>query len=64
MKVLKNIKLNQFSKAELENREMNALKGGADCYACVCGCSGSGHAYSATPVETSANTTTGSNATA
>ena len=30
---LGNIKLNQFSKAELEKRKLNSLKGGCDCYA-------------------------------
>ena len=38
MKTLKKIKLNQLSKVELENREMNALKGGDDCGNCVCVC--------------------------
>jgi hypothetical protein len=37
MKKLGKLKLNQFSKAELENREMNALRGG-DCTGCVCSC--------------------------
>ena len=35
MKKLGKLKLNQFSKAELEKREMNALKGGCSC-ACPC----------------------------
>jgi natural product precursor len=35
MKKLNSLKLNQLSKAEMEQREMNSLKGGA--CACVCG---------------------------
>lgn len=35
MKKLGKLKLNQLSKVELEQREMNALRGG--CY-CSCGC--------------------------
>ena len=31
MKILGNIKLNQFSKTELEQRAMNALRGGMRC---------------------------------
>lgn len=41
MKKLSKIKLNQFSKEELDRRKMNALKGGCACtYAggCVRGC--------------------------
>jgi len=41
MKTLSKIKLNQFSKNELDQRKMNALKGGCGCtgYGCVaCGC--------------------------
>jgi len=38
--ILSKIKLNKFSKEELERREQNALKGGGacNCY-CSCGCS-------------------------
>jgi natural product precursor len=39
MKNLSKIKLNQFSKDELERRKMNALKGGCECYR-SCDCSG------------------------
>jgi natural product precursor len=35
MKTLGKLKLNQLRKAELEKREMNALKGGCSCK-CVC----------------------------
>ncbi|NHB69820.1 rSAM-modified peptide [Bacteroidales bacterium M08MB] len=35
MLTMKKLKLNQLSKAELENREMSAIKGG-NC--CGCGC--------------------------
>ncbi len=58
MKTLKKIKLNQLSKVELENREMNALKGGDDCGNCVCVCVGGMDAYSGTPIETHINTET------
>jgi natural product precursor len=62
MKTLGKIKLNRFSEVELEQRKMNALKGG-----CVCGtsCSGcvmcdvttvNGHLY--TSSEVYANLTT------
>jgi natural product precursor len=37
MKTLGKLKLNQFRKAELEKREINALRGG--CY-CKCACAG------------------------
>ncbi|MCL2650947.1 MAG: TIGR04149 family rSAM-modified RiPP [Candidatus Azobacteroides sp.] len=40
MKKLGKLKLNQFSKAELDQRALNALKGGCTC-ACVCPCPGS-----------------------
>jgi natural product precursor len=43
MKTLKKIKLNQLGKAELEKREINALKGGCDPGgggSCVCVCWG------------------------
>lgn len=37
MKKLSKIKLNQFSKDELDRRKMNALKGGCGCIAnCAC----------------------------
>lgn len=39
MKKLGKIKLNQFSKEELERRKMNALKGGCMCVG-WCGCTG------------------------
>jgi len=40
MKTLGKLKLNQFSKEELDQRKMNALKGGCDCLqGChKCGC--------------------------
>ena len=39
MKKLGKIKLNQFSKDELELRELNALKGGCECARCgTCSC--------------------------
>lgn len=38
MKNLGKLKLNQLSKAELEKREMNFLRGGADDPYCSCGC--------------------------
>ena len=40
MKKLGKIKLNEFSKAELDQRKLNALKGGCSCgsiCSCVCG---------------------------
>jgi natural product precursor len=37
MKTLRKIKLNQFSKEELDQRKMNALRGGDEC-CCTCGC--------------------------
>ena len=37
MKTLSKIKLNQFSKAELEQRSLNILRGGRNC---GCSCSG------------------------
>ena len=37
MKTLGKLKLNEFRKAELEKRELNALKGGCQC---KCGVSG------------------------
>lgn len=40
MKKLGKIKLNQFSKDELERRKMNALKGGCGSCSCACGCEG------------------------
>ncbi|RHJ85305.1 TIGR04149 family rSAM-modified RiPP [Parabacteroides sp. AM08-6] len=43
MKKLGKIKLNQFSKDELERRKMNALKGGCGCRA-GCSCSGPANA--------------------
>jgi len=42
MKTLKKIKLNQLSKAELENRELINLRGGYNCFVCTCGCPGKG----------------------
>ena len=38
MRNLGKIKLNQFSKDELDQRKMNALKGGCSCYAVCGGC--------------------------
>jgi natural product precursor len=39
MKKLSKIKLNQFSKDELDQRKMNALKGGCTCWTtCNCPC--------------------------
>ena len=38
MKTLGKIKLNQFSKAELEQRQLNALKGGCGCETEPCPC--------------------------
>lgn len=42
MKKLGKIKLNQFSKDELDRRKLNALKGGCDCtnYRIQCSCTG------------------------
>ena len=40
MKELGKLKLHQLKKAELERREMNALKGGCGCTT-ACGCPGS-----------------------
>ena len=39
MKTLSKLKLNQFSKDELDQRALNALKGGCSCTT-VCSCSG------------------------
>ena len=37
MKTLKKIKLNEFSKDELDQRKLNALKGGCTCeQGCIC----------------------------
>jgi natural product precursor len=36
MRKLRKIKLNQFSKDELDQRKMNALKGGCSCSTCSC----------------------------
>jgi natural product precursor len=36
MKALGKLKLNQFRKAELEKRALNALKGGCDCTCSLC----------------------------
>lgn len=58
MKTLKNIKLNQFSKAELENREMNALRGG-DCSGCACVCVGDGAPTADYPLKDYTNTASG-----
>ena len=39
MKKISKIKLNQFSKDELDRRKMNALKGGCECrYSCDGAC--------------------------
>lgn len=46
MKKLGKIKLNQFSKDELDRRKLNALKGGCGCTSGSCGCGGaSDHSY-------------------
>ena len=37
MKRLEKLKLTEFRKKELEQREMKALKGGSSCGACGCG---------------------------
>ena len=43
MKKLGKMKLNEFSKTELDQRKLNALKGGCSCgSACACVCAGSG----------------------
>lgn len=65
MKTLKKIKLNQLSKTELENRELNNLKGGYNCFSCTCGCPGpGGEAQTARPLSSHTNEASGSNATA
>ena len=57
MKTFGKLKLNQFSKDELQQRQLNALRGGA-CYAkCVCNCAGESLTTS-NPFETSSNTAT------
>ena len=38
MKKLSKIKLTQFSKKELENRQMNAIRGGKEGCGCICSC--------------------------
>jgi len=43
-KTLGKLKLNQLRKAELEKREMNALKGGCDC-GTACGCGGDTYSF-------------------
>ena len=40
MKTLGSLKLNKFSKNELDQRKLNALKGGCDACGCGCGCDG------------------------
>ncbi|HWR94935.1 MAG TPA: TIGR04149 family rSAM-modified RiPP [Flavobacterium sp.] len=57
MKTLKKIKLNQLSKAELENREMNAIRGG-ECFSCVCVCVGEGAPEANYPLSTHSNEAT------
>ena len=42
MKILGRIKLNQFSKDEMERRHLNALKGGCACESSMCSCTASG----------------------
>ena len=39
-KILSEIKLNQLSKAALDERQMNALKGGTQCVCIGCVCMG------------------------
>lgn len=58
MKKLGKLKLNQLSKAELENREMNALRGG-DCSGCTCVCMGSSFPTADYPVKDYSNTASG-----
>ena len=41
MKKKSEIKINQLSKAELNERQMNALQGGSACVCVGCGCPGS-----------------------
>ena len=43
MKTLSKIKLNQFTKAELEQRAMNYLRGGSCGCSCSCSCSSCGN---------------------
>jgi len=38
MKKIERVKLNQLSKADLDARRMNALKGGSGCGCSICGC--------------------------
>ena len=59
MKKLMKIKLNQLSKANLESRESNALKGGADCLVCVCVCMGSNFPEASYSIESHTNHATG-----
>jgi len=60
MKTLSKLKLNQFSKDELDQRKMNALLGGGyggeDCGECVCVCYGDSYPTGDYPVNTYANT--------
>jgi natural product precursor len=58
MKNLGKLKLNQLSKAELENREMNVLRGGA-CDGCTCVCMGDDFPTDDYPADTSSNTDIG-----
>ena len=56
MKTLSKIKLNQFSKAELDQRRMNELRGGGGCCcecdcSCACGCAADYLARSLTDVN-------------
>lgn len=44
MKILSKIKLTQLSKKELEDRQMNVLRGG--CMPSCCGCAGGNNIYS------------------
>ena len=54
MKTLSKIKLSQFSKEELEQRALNALKGGSPCGCCGGGeCEPSGGCNSSGPVGVS-----------
>jgi len=50
MKTLSKIKLNQFSKDELDQRALNALKGGCACTyggGCPAGCGANGGSFGA-----------------
>lgn len=66
MKTLGKVKLNQFSKEELDQRKMSVLLGGSDprdpeevcCNGCFCICHGEGdlHSFANSSVATLSNT--------